>query len=192
MFKNSVMNGNVYLEELLRGNSEVISKMYKINFIQIKNFVLLNRGNSIDAKDIFQKALLQIAVRHQKDGIKLHTSFSGFLFTVCKNLWRRELNNRKHIIQDYSMNNLVCEASDGARAIIEQKRHELFLEKLGNVSENCKLMLTMFFANISYKEIVSSTSYTSEAAVRQRIFKCKKKLKELIQKDHRFNTLQEL
>ena len=45
-------------------------------------------GNTTDAEDIFQKALLQIVVRYKKEKFQIKTSFEGYLFTVCKNLWR--------------------------------------------------------------------------------------------------------
>ncbi|CAL2060987.1 sigma-70 family RNA polymerase sigma factor [Tenacibaculum sp. 190524A05c] len=186
------MDGNFYLDGLVNGDSKVISKIYDVNFKQVKRFIVQNKGNAEDAEDIFQKALLQIAVRHKKDGIQINTSFDGFLFTVCKNLWRRELNTHKKRVTNNEVIELVSEAKDNANAIIEQKRQELFIEMLDRISENCKMILSLFFAKTTYAEIVANTEYTSETVVRQRVFKCKKKLTELIKQDQRFNSLREL
>jgi len=68
----------------------------------------------------------------------------------------------------------------------------LFIEKLGEMSSNCKQVLTMFFAKQSYAEMLEQTDYTSETVVRQRVFKCKKKLAELIKNDKRYNELKGL
>ena len=54
------------------------------------------------------------------------------------------------------------------------------------------MILSLFFAKTPYAEIVASTEYTSETVVRQRVFKCKKKLTDLIKEDLRFNSLREL
>jgi len=186
------MDSSFYLNALEKGDSKVISRIYKINFSQVKRFILQNKGRMEDAEDIFQKALLQIAVRHKKEGIVIKSSFDAYLFTVCKNLWRRELNNRKTRVTNNEIVEQVSEARDNASAIIEQKRHELFLEKLNEISDNCKKILSMFFAKLSYAEIVESTEYNSETVVRQRVFKCKKKLTELVKKDERYNSLREL
>lgn len=186
------MDGNYYLDALVKGDSKVVSKIYDVNFKQVKRFILQNKGNTEDAEDIFQKALLQIAVRHKKDGIKINTTFDGFLFTVCKNLWRRELNSHKSRVTNSEIVEQVSEAKDNARAIIEQKRQELFIEMLDKISENCKMILSLFFAKVSYAEIIETTEYTSETVVRQRVFKCKKKLTDLIKEDLRFNSLREL
>ena len=182
---------NVFLDSLVNGDSAMIANLYKKSYPKVKKFVLQNKGNEEDAQDVFQKALLQIAVRHQKEAICITTNFNAYLFTVCKNLWRRELNTYKKRVTNVEAKEQVDEYVDAAYALIEQKRQELFVEKLGEISTNCKKILTMFFAKIPYAEIIKHTDYTSEIVVRQRVFKCKKKLTELIQKDSRFKTLKE-
>ena len=186
------MDSSLYLNALVEGNSRIISKIYSTNFTQVKRFILQNRGAVEDAEDVFQKALLQIAVRHKKEGIEINSSFDAYLFTVCKNLWRRELNSKKNRVTNQEVIELVSEAKENASALVEQKRHELFLEKLNLISDNCKKILSLFFAKVPYAEIVESTEYNSETVVRQRVFKCKKKLTDLIKGDKRYLTLQEL
>ncbi|WP_095070368.1 RNA polymerase sigma factor [Tenacibaculum jejuense] len=186
------MDSSLYLNALVEGNSRIISKIYSTNFSQVKRFILQNKGGVVDAEDVFQKALLQIAVRHKKEGIAIKSSFDAYLFTVCKNLWRRELNSKKNRVTNQEVIELVSEAKENANALVEQKRHELFLEKLNMVSDNCKKILSLFFAKVPYAEIVESTEYNSETVVRQRVFKCKKKLTDLIRGDKRYLSLQEL
>ncbi|TCI91831.1 RNA polymerase sigma factor [Tenacibaculum sp. M341] len=178
-----------YLNALVKGDSKTIKKIYTTNFFQVKRFVLQNKGKSEDAEDIFQKAILQIAIRHKKEKIKISTNFDAYLFTVCKNLWRRELNNYKKRVTNSEVVEQKDESTDNALAIVEQKRQELFIEKLGEISDNCKQILTLFFAKTTYAEIVEQTEYNSESVVRQRVFKCKKQLTNLIQKDKRYNSL---
>ena len=75
---------------------------------------------------------------------------------------------------------------------MEQKRYELFKEKLNLISENCKKILALYFAKTSYADIVKIGEYNSETVARQRVFKCKKKLTDLIKADDRFKNLKEL
>ncbi len=192
MFQIVKMESSIYLNALVEGNSRIISKIYDKNFTQVKRFILQNKGGIEDAEDVFQKALLQIAVRHKKEGIHINSNFDAYLFTVCKNLWRRELNSKKNRVTNQEVIELVSEAKESANALVEQKRHELFLEKLNLVSDNCKKILSLFFAKIPYAEIVASTEYNSETVVRQRVFKCKKRLTDLIKGDKRYISLQEL
>lgn len=182
----------VYLNALIEGDSRKIKNLYAKNFSQVRNFIKQNKGGEKDAEDIFQKALLQIAIRYKKEAFIIKGSFDGYLFTVCKNLWRRELNKNKGKVANSLVIELLIEEKESTYSIIEQKRQELFIEKLGVISENCKKMLTLFFAKTPYSEIVVDLGYNSETVVRQRIFKCKKKLTELIKGDVRYNSLKEL
>lgn len=183
---------NIFLKALVDGNSKKIVAIYKENFNSVKRFVLQNKGDIADAEDIFQKALLQITIRYKKEKFQIKTGFNGYLFTVCKNLWRRELNKSKKRVTNSDTIQLVSEERDNALAYLELKRQELFVEKLSEISDNCKKILTLFFAKTPYAEIVEVTDYNSETVVRQRVFKCKKKLTELITKDKRYNSLIEL
>jgi len=191
LYKKRIMGDNV-LDALIDGDSKIIGKIYTRNFPLVKKFILQNNGNEEDVEDVFQKALLQISVRHRKEGITIATSFDAYLFTVCKNLWRRELNSYKKRVTKQEVIELSSEYRDNSLAVMEQKRQELLIEKLSEISANCKNILTLFFAKTSYKEIVETTEYTSELAVRQRVFKCKKRLIELIKNDDRYNSLIEI
>ncbi len=181
-----------HLNALLKRDSKEITAIYTLNYPKVERFIFQNKGNKQDAEDIFQKALLQLAVRYKKEKFIIKTSFEAYLFTVCKNLWRRELNKSKKKVTNTAILELVSEDYDDAMAIEEQKRWELFNESLELISDNCKLILKLFFAKIGYAAIMDKLQYNSENVVRQRVFKCKAKLKELIKKDKRYHALVEL
>ncbi len=181
-----------YLEALLKGSSKDIRNIYKKNFPRVRGFVLQNKGRQEDAEDVFQKALLQLAIRYKKEKFEIRQSFEAYLFTVCKNLWRRELNKSKNKVTNGIVIEPKNEERDMALSILEQKRWELFTESLELISENCKKILKMFFDKVSYAQIVINMQYNSETVARQRVFKCKNQLRKLIEKDHRMNALREL
>lgn len=185
-------DNSYYLEALLNSNTKVINAIYKVNYYKVKSFVIKNSGLEQDAEDIFQKALLQLAVRYKKEKFTIKTSFEAYLFTVCKNLWRRELNKTKIKVTNNEFIELKDNNQDIALAVLEQKRWELFTESLELISENCKQILKLYFAKISYVEIMKTFNYNSETVVRQRVFKCKNSLKERVKKDKRFIDLTEL
>ncbi|RZN81495.1 MAG: sigma-70 family RNA polymerase sigma factor [Winogradskyella sp.] len=184
------MNKNkVYLEALLNSDNKVITELYKINFPKVKSFVIKNSGRIEDAQDVFQKALMQIAVRYKVDKFEIKSSFEAYLFTVCKNLWRKELNSSKNRVTNHYIEEHTNENSQIAESIMVQKRWELFTEKLSEMSIKCKELLDFYFSKLSYALIVKQFNYNSEAVARQAVYKCKMKLKELIRKDIRYNLL---
>ncbi len=181
-----------YLNALLTSNSKELKELYSENFPKVKSFVLQNKGQVADAEDIFQKALVQIAVRYRREKFEITSSFEAYLFTACKNLWRRELNKSKRWVTTDSDLERGGEEHDEALALLEQKRWELFGKNLELISENCQKVLKLFFAKVSYEHIVEQLNYSSETVARQRVFKCKAKLTELIKNDQNYHSLTQL
>lgn len=186
------MSPNEYLEGLSNGDSKVIAHIYHHTYPKVAKFVLNNSGSPVDAEDIFQKALLQFIARYRLNKFQIKTSFEGYFFQACKNLWRRELNNRKREVTNTGKRELLNEENEMALAALEQEKWELFQEKLEELSDNCKTILKLFFKKTPYPEIAEQMEYTSDNVLRQRIFKCKKKLTELIKKDSRYRALKKL
>lgn len=187
-----VIDNSFYLKAILNSDSKIINTIYRDNFYKVKTFVIRNSGRKEDAEDIFQKALLQLAVRYKKEKFVINTSFEAYFFTVCKNLWRRELNKSKLKVTKDLLIELKDDNVDVALAVLEQKRWELFTECLELISDNCKQILKLFFAKVPYAKMVDTYKYNSETVARQRVFKCKNKLKEVVRSDKRFKLLIEL
>lgn len=181
-----------FLSTLSKGKEEDIGILYQQVFPKVSRFIMSNNGRLSDAEDIFQKALLQIIVRYRKEPFTIKSSFENYFFTVCRNLWRRELNSSK--LKTHPLDTLenISDNEDAAFAIVEQERYELFTEKLAALSENCRNVLSLFFKKTPYETIMQKMQYNSENVVRQRIFKCKKHLIELIKKDHRYDDLKDI
>ncbi len=187
------MENQDYLNGLLQNNEVVIRSIYDQFYSKVRAFVTKNSGHEADAQDTFNKALLQLTARIKLKQFEIQSTFEGYLFTACKNLWRRELNKRRHreVTKD-NVRELYYEEDDLAASTLEQERMEIFKEKLLELSDNCKTILALFFKKVSGKDIMHQLDYASETTVRQRIFKCKKKLTELIQSDLRFTELKTL
>ena len=129
--KTLYMKNNLYfLNALQNGSSKEIQELYNTNFPKVKHFVLQNKGQIADAEDIFNKALLQITVRYRKEKFQITSSFEAYLFTACKNLWRRELNKSKIKVTNDPFYEPKDDNEDLALGVLEQKRWELFHENI--------------------------------------------------------------
>ncbi len=180
---------NTFLQGLLSGDEKIIHTIYKKSLPAVIAFVKNNNGSYEDAEEIFQDALFQLTLRLKVRNFEIKSTFEGYLFTVCKNLWRKELNNRKKKVRNDGIIELVGEEVEHSSFILEQERWELFEEKIAQLSENCMQLLKEYFNKVPYDVIVSKFNYSSENVAFQRIFKCKKRLGELIKKDKRYQEL---
>ncbi|WP_299432717.1 sigma-70 family RNA polymerase sigma factor [uncultured Aquimarina sp.] len=178
-----------YLEGLLSGDESVIDLIYKKNFQSILSFIKKNNGTYEDAEEIFQDALFQLIVRLKIRKFEITSSFEGYIFTVCKNLWRKELNKRKKRVRNEGAIELVVKENKHSSFILEQERWELFEEKINQLSDNCIKLLKDYFNKVSYDIIVERFNYSSQNVAFQRVFKCKKRLAELIKKDSKYQDL---
>ncbi len=178
-----------YLDGLLSGDELVINHIYKNTFPQVITFIKKNQGTYEDAEEVFQDALFQLIARLKVRRFEIKSTFDGYLFTVCKNLWRKELNKRKRRVRNGGVIELIREEEEHSSFILEQERWELFEEKMAQLSENCMKLLKDYFNKVSYNVIVEKFNYSSENVAFQRIFKCKKRLAELIKKDKRYREL---
>lgn len=185
-------NANYFLNALYNNDEKIILEIYENNFRKVLKFVINNSGIQKDAEDVFQKALIQIITRVKVKQFEIKSSFDAYLFVACKNLWRRELNRRKKMVTYQVSFEPINEFKDTALSILEQERWEFFQEKLELISKNCKEILKYYFNKTPYKSIAEKLGYNNDLVVRQRVFKCKKKLIEMIKNDVRYNQLVEL
>lgn len=180
------------LQSLINGDDKGIKEIYKKVYPKVRNYILSHDGSEDDAKDIMQKSLLQLLARAQATDFKIKSSFDGYFVTIAKNLWRRAAKMSKSRVTNEGVLDLVHEEREIALAAYEQEKWELFQEKLSEISQNCREVLTFFFNKVPYIDIAKKLGYATENTVRQRIFKCKSKLKEAIYSDKRYNELKEL
>ena len=182
-------NANFYLEALLTGDEKVILKIYKEMLPMVTSFVINNKGTKEDAQEVFHKVLCQLIARVKYRKFDLIHSFEGYLFAACKNVWRKELNSRKNRVRNDNILELVSVERLDATSILEQERWELFEDKIASLSDNCRALLELYFRKLSYKTIVEKLGYANENTAFQRVFKCKKRLTDLVTLDKRFKGL---
>lgn len=174
-----------YINALIKGDDRVIKEIYSKLFPKIKSYIITNRGKKEDALDVFHDALMYIIVTHKEKKISI-LSFEPYFFTICKNLWKKNLKSR---VIKTDVVTLRSKETDLSLFILEQQCFDFYIEKFGLMSANCKEILSSYFNGLSYEEIQIENNYTSINTVRQRVFKCRKKLIALIKKDKRFQKI---
>lgn len=184
----SKVSNHPQIEALVQGDPETYRFLYQELMPKVVAFVMSNSGTAEDGEEIFQDALFQLIARAKVSGVEIRSSFDGYVFTVCRNLWFRELKKSKKEVRNETVIALRSEEED-LEAIVQQQRWDLFEEMLEGISGKCAELLADYFKKMPYSEIVAKYEYASENAAFQRVFKCKKKLTDLIKADPRFKNL---
>ena len=177
---------SLFTKRFLEGDSNILQDVYTNSYPFVERYIVTRNGTKKDAEDIFHNALLLIYVKLKEEKIVIK-KFEHYLFTVCKNLWRRE--NAKKRVTNLEAIPLVSEEVDMATFYLEHQQWELYQEKFKKLSDSCQEILKMVFQKKTYQEIVKHFSYNSETVARQRVFKCKTRLIQLIKQDKRYFKL---
>ncbi|MDC8002458.1 sigma-70 family RNA polymerase sigma factor [Aureisphaera galaxeae] len=175
-----------FIKGFLGGEPDILRKIYSQSFPTVRGYIMSRNGSKAEAEDIFHNALVTLYVKLKNDELQIQ-SFESYLFTMCRNMWRRERS--KNRVTNLDTIPLVDESVDMAKFSIEQSQWDLYQEKFKELSENCRKLLGMTFKKIAYKEIVTFFNYASETVARQRVFKCKSRLLQLIKRDPRYLRL---
>lgn len=177
-----------YLNALLNGNEKITSEIYSKFFYKVSAFVLNNKGKEEDVEDVFHDALMYLIVTHKKKALKIN-SFEAYFFTICKNIWKTSLKNKKNQVINEDILPLDEKEDNLSLFIAQQERRDLYRDAFHQLSSNCKDILSNYFNGMSYDELLEEFAYGTINTIRQRVFKCKAKLVSLIKKDKRYHKL---
>ncbi|OEK06685.1 RNA polymerase sigma factor [Roseivirga misakiensis] len=152
--------------------------LYSRNYQPIRKFVNSNSGTDSYAEEVFQETLIIFFIKVQKGRYFLDGSIGGYLFSIARNLWLKELKKRRLSIftslddkQDY------FEEDD---ILASHKKLKKVLKLLG---DSCKRILEDFyFLKTSMAELTKKYGLGSEAAMKNKKYRCLKGLIELVNK----------
>jgi RNA polymerase sigma factor (sigma-70 family) len=175
-------------EELINGirnrNNTILQYIYTTFYPIIREFVIRNHGKADDAKDVFQEALVVIFRKTLEEEINLHSSFTNYLYTVSRFIWLKMLKRKKLFSEKITevIHPLEMESDDilDIEVSLERKVYQYYFSKLG---KDCREILTMFYHEMSFREIAIKLGKASEEYVRKRKHICKEHLIKMIKSD---------
>lgn len=172
-----------HLKNILEGDTSSIQELYSSIFQSVKNFVLKNSGQVMDAEDIFQEALVILFRISKREDFKLSCSLETYIYSICRNIWLDRLRRKsKYIYQELDDNHEEV-TLDIVDVIQLNERNNLYQRHFLLLKEDCKKVLEMFFEGSSMLQIKEAMGYSSEKYARKRKFLCKNFLVDSIKKD---------
>jgi RNA polymerase sigma factor (sigma-70 family) len=158
--------------------------LYK-HFAMMQKIIRHNGGNTQDAEDVFQEALI-ILVRNVKvNDFTLTAKLSTYLFSICRFLWKEELRKRKHHISYDFESGLTPLEERELEVVVERENKAKLAEKvLDGLQERCRELLLLFYeGQLKLKDIAVKMGYSSANTAKNQKYKClesaKNRLKEL-------------
>jgi RNA polymerase sigma factor (sigma-70 family) len=172
--------------ELIRSNKndQALLGLYK-NFPAIRKLIRSKGGNTADAEDIFQEALIILCKKVNNPGFVLNARLSTYLFSVCRFLWKDELKKRKnHLFNDFETGLTSLEELQLVDDTEDTTRIKLAEKVINELGDRCREVLLLFYkGGLKLKDIAAKMGYSSENTAKNQKYKCletaKNRLKEL-------------
>lgn len=172
---------------LLEGDTKTIQNIYQVFYPLIETFVVKNSGTKEDAKDLFSESL-KIIYLQGKEGLELHSSFKGYLRTICQRRWINELKRQEKFTPDIE-NQIEPETGENFwEKIVDAEKVLLFRKHISQLPERCRQILEFSFEEFNYKEIAEKLNL-NYSFVRRRAGECIRQLTLQIKDDPIYKDL---
>ena len=177
------------LLELLRsgdGIDAAVRYLYRSYFDFLGIYVQQHSGTLQDAEDVFQEVVVAFVDLVQHNRFRGESTIKTFLFALNRNIWLNELKKRQRSALREMKFESAKPMEDQAISeyIAAREGRQLVMDMVSKLGTTCQQILVAFYyQNLSMNEILLQLNYENEQVVRNKKYKCMKKLEELIAAD---------
>lgn len=165
------------LKRIRKGDETALQYLYKQHYRMMLRMVLKNSGTEEEAQDIFQEALILFWQKAQKDDFQLTSKISTFLYSVCNNLWRKELDKKSRVSHESVEKSIENDWGE------KQEKVKIIEACLNKLSPTCKQVLQYYyFDELSMQDIAEKMGLAGADTAKTKKYKCKKELDEIIKR----------
>jgi RNA polymerase sigma factor (sigma-70 family) len=179
-----------FIEGIRKGDKKVLDEIYKKFYPRTQYMVTRNSGTEEDARDLFQEALMAVYDRINGRPMELTCQFGTFLYSICRNLWLKQLRKRSVHFVDVTEAEADLPAPDELEEVtLWHDRYQLYMRKFAEIGEQCRQLLLRFMQGADMKTIAAEFGFASESYAKKRKFKCKEQLIQRIMEDADYNRV---
>ena len=171
---------------LLKGNkterNKALEAIYRANRDRICAYVVANSGTEAEATDLFQESMIAFYENVKKGTFKGDSAISTYLYSIAKYKWLNQL--KKNQVRSGHHAEAASDQSETKGhllTLMDEERKDLIQEIIGLLGFDCKyILIESIYHNTPMKEIASEGKFTNEQIVRNKKYKCLKKLRDLM------------
>ena len=167
------------IRRIEKGDESALDYLYRKNYKMIINLIVKNSGTEDEAKDIFQDALIVFWQKVIKKELVLSSKISTYLYSICLNLWRKELTKKQRFSR---------EEKDGIQKEIDTdsyERKKIIRNCINKMNATCrKVLMYYYFDNLTMQDIANKMGFSNADTAKTKKYKCKKELDNTIKKNY--------
>jgi len=169
------------LEGLAVNDRQAIEAIYRDNYPMVQAFILNNSGNTDEARDIFQEAMIVLFEKAVSGHFELNCQLKTYIYSVCRRLWLKRLQQMQRFAGwADNMDDSVPVDED---LEIHEKHHSDFIlmeNAMNKIGEPCKSLLDAYYMQKKHmQEIAQEFGYTNADNAKTQKYKCLMRLKKI-------------
>ncbi|TRX49474.1 sigma-70 family RNA polymerase sigma factor [Fulvivirga sp. M361] len=172
------MKDKEIFERICSGDEKTLEFLYKKYYRMMTKMVISNSGSEQEAKDIYQDALVVFWQKAVSGNLVLTSKISTYIYSICQNLWRKELDRKKRLSNEEKDSIEYIEHDKEERAKIINK----CIHQLGDTCK--KILMYYYFDGMSMQDIADDLGFANTNTAKTKKYKCKKKLDELVKSQY--------
>lgn len=172
------MKDNEIIERIKVGDERSLDYLYQKYYSMMTRLVIRNSGTEDEAKDIYQDALVVFWLKVKNDQLVLTSKISTYIYSICQNLWRKELERKKRLSNETADGNTSMDFD-------KKERIEIVNKSVQAMGDTCRKVLSYYyFDNMSMSEIAEKLGFANADTAKTKKYKCKKELDKMIKSQY--------
>lgn len=169
------MKDSNVLERISHGDEKALDYLYRKYYKMMTSVVIKNNGTEQEAKDIYQDALIVFWQKVIGNELILTSKISTYLYSICLNLWRKELDRKSRLTNEEQENEAAYFDDDS------KERGAIVRECIDQLGDTCKkILMYYYFDDMSMQDIADKLGLANIDTAKTKKYKCKKRLDSLI------------
>ncbi len=168
------MNEKEIFERICKGDEKALEFLYQKYYRMMTKLVITNSGTEEEARDVYQDALIVFWQKATSGNLVLTSKMSTFIYSICQNLWRKELDRKKRLSNEEKDTAVLLDTDS-------TEREKILAKCIDQLGETCKRVLMLYyFEEMSMQDIADKLGFANTDTAKTKKYKCKKKLDELV------------
>jgi RNA polymerase sigma factor (sigma-70 family) len=167
-----------------QGMEKAVRFLYQQHYEALSHYTRQNSGSQQDAEDVFQEVIVTFMELVNQGRFRGESSIRTFLYSLNRHIWLNELKKRGRM----QARNIKFEQSreqadaDAASIIAGREGRQQVMELIEQLGDACKqVLIAFYYRELSVREMLEFLPYENEQVVRNKKYKCMKKLEEMLQ-----------
>lgn len=148
---------------------------------KLANMIANNSGNSHDAEDIYQEAIIVLDRNIREGHYRLDGSLSSYLYSTGKFLWMNHLRKKKLTLKEnFQDSDLVSTSVQPDKIYMDEEKKKYLQSLLSRLGQRCQHIMELWQLSYSMDEIAKKLNIGDASIARKAKYDCQQQLIKLI------------